>query len=131
MAERKDREGGDSRGDKGYGKKTTGRTIRDQDDRRKWEEKGHQRLTVKSEFIYSNDRVVTSTDPGWLQSALNFLTGLFDWVGLQTNIRKTVGMVCWPCWEAGVRAYEAYKHRMAGEGRRFKEQQREWVSCPE
>ena len=37
---------------------------------------------MKAEFFYADDGVVDSTDPGWLQSALNFLTGMFDQVGL-------------------------------------------------
>ena len=59
------------------------------------------------------------------------LMGLFDRVGLQRNVRKIVGMVCRPCREAGVRSGEAYTHLMKGEGRSFKERQREGVICPE
>ena len=53
------------------------------------------------------------------------LTGLFDWVVLQTNVRKTVEMVFRPCWAAGVRADEAYTRRMMGYRRSFKDRQRE------
>ena len=59
------------------------------------------------------------------------LTGIFDRVGLQKNVRKTVGMVCRPCWAAGVRADEAYTRGMIEEGRSFKERQWERVLCPE
>ena len=48
--------------------------------------------------------------------AFDVLTGLFDRVGLWTNVRKTVGMMCRPCQEAGVRAEKAYTRRMMGEG---------------
>ena len=82
-----------------------GRTIQDRDDRRQWTEEGHQRLTVNAEFFYADDGVVASTDPGWLQLAFDLLTGIFDWVGLWTNVCKTVGMMCRPCRVAVVRAY--------------------------
>ena len=62
---------------------------------------------------------------------VRFMTGMFDWAGLWTNVRKTVGMVFRPFWAAGVQAYEAYTQRMTGEGRRFKERHRELVLCPE
>ena len=52
---------------------------------------------VKMENFYDEDGVVASTDPGWLQSAFDFLTGLFDRVGLRTNIRKTVVFQTFVC----------------------------------
>ena len=52
-------------------------------------------------LFYANDGMVASSDPGWLQGAFNVLVGLFDRVGLRTNVRKTVGMVCHPCQAAG------------------------------
>ena len=59
------------------------------------------------------------------------MTGLFDRVVLRTNVHKTAGMVFRPCRTAGLWADKAYTRRMTGEGRSFKEQQREQVSCPE
>ena len=61
---------------------------------------------VKVELFYADEGLVASTDPGWLQSEFDTLTGLFDQVGLRTNVRKTMGMVCRTCWAAGVRADE-------------------------
>ena len=61
--------------------------------------------------------MVASTNPGWLQTVFNTLTGLFDQVGLKTNVHKTVGVVCQPCQAAGIREYEAYNRRMTGTGR--------------
>ena len=80
------REGGESSNNEGDGAHTLGRTIWDQDDRKQWTEEGRQRLTVKAEFFYADNEVVASTDLGWLQSAFDFLTGLFDWVGLWKNV---------------------------------------------
>ena len=48
-------------------------------------------------LFYADDGMVTLSDPAWLQGAFNALVGLFDKVGLQTNVGKTVGMVCHPC----------------------------------
>ena len=69
---------------------------------------------VKVDFFYADKGLVDSTDPGWLQSAFDTLTGIFDRVGLRTNVLKTVGMVCRPCRAAGVRANEAYTQSMKG-----------------
>ena len=52
-------------------------------------------------------------------------------MGLRTNIRKTVGMVCRLCRESRVRADEAHILGMIGEGPSFKEGQREWVLYPD
>ena len=59
------------------------------------------------------------------------LTGLFYRVGLRTNFRKTADMVCRTFRADGVWADKAYTRRMTGEGRSFKERQREWIICPE
>ena len=110
-AERKELKGVEISGDEGDGVQTAGSTIRDQYYRKQWTEEGHQWLTVKEELCYADYVLIASTDPGWLQSSFNFLTGLFYWVGLRTNIRKTVGMVSRPFRAYGVRSYRAYTHR--------------------
>ena len=48
-------------------------------------------------LLYADDVMVALSDPRWLQGAFNTLVNLFDRVGLQTNVGKTVGMVCHPC----------------------------------
>ena len=40
--------------------------------------------------------MVVSFGPIWIQGAFSTLVGMFDKVGLITNIRKTVGIVCCP-----------------------------------
>ena len=89
---------------------------------------------MKAGFFYADDGVVTSTDPGWLQSVLDFVTGVFDRVRLCTNVCNTMGVVCRPCRESGVQENKAYTRRMMVEGRSYKEQQRERqrerFSCP-
>ena len=75
--------------------------------------------------------MVASTNPGCLQTMFNMLTGIFNQVGLQTNVQKNVGIVRQPCQEFRVRADKAYKHQMAGEGRSYQYRQQERVQFPE
>ena len=83
-----------------------------------------------SENFHAENGMVGSTYTGWIQSEFNIPTRIFDQVGLQTNVYNTVGMVCRPFQAAGVRADEAYTRRMTGEGRSFKEWQRERILFP-
>ena len=82
-------------------------------------------MTVKKEFVYDDNGVVASTDMGWLLSAFDLLMGMFDQVGLQTNVHKTAEMVCRTFWAVRVWVDKAYTRRMTGKGRSFKEPQRE------
>ena len=50
----------------------------------------------KGKIFYADDRMVASKYPVWIQSEFVMLTRIFDRVGLRTNIRKIVGMVCRP-----------------------------------
>ena len=54
-------------------------------------------MKVKELFFNVDNRMVASTNLGWIQTAFDILTGLFDRVGLKTNVRKIVGMACHPC----------------------------------
>ena len=72
--------------------------------------------------------MVTSTNPGWIQTVFDTLAGIFgwvvgifDWVGMQNIFKKTVGLVCHPFRVAGVWADETYTRRMAMEVRIYKE----------
>ena len=47
-------------------------------------------------LFYADNGMVSSSDPLWLQGAFNTLVGLFDRVGMRTNIGKTVGIVFYP-----------------------------------
>ena len=82
---------------------------------------------VKADLFYVYDRLVSSTDPAWIQSAFDTLMGIFDQVGMHINIHKNVGMVCTPYWSARVQADEAYTQKMKRVGRSFKERQWERV----
>ena len=73
--------------------------------------------------------MIASSNPQWLQWAFTQLVGLFDRVGLNTNINKTVSMIYRPCTAAGNRSEEAYGRIMTGEGLPFRERKRERVEC--
>ena len=79
-------------------------------------------------LFYADNGMVVLSEPAWLQGAFTALVGLFERVGLQKNVRKTVSMVCHPC-QAGVgnRTEDAYGRRITGEGRSYAERYRERV----
>ena len=64
----------------------------------------------------ADDGLLASTWMPRLQQAFNVLTDIFDWVGLWTNVGKTVSMVCQLCCAIGGYYTEAHGSRMAGEG---------------
>ena len=74
-----------------------GRTISARDKGERRTEGGNTRLKVKAAFFYVDNGMVASTNSGWLHTAFDILTGLFDRVGLKTNFKRTVGMVCHIC----------------------------------
>ena len=68
----------------------------------------------RATFFYADDGMVASTDPFWVQGSFDTLNGLFNRVGLYTNVRKTVGMLCHPCHIVGIRLEASYEQRMMG-----------------
>ena len=75
--------------------------------------------------------MVASSDPAWLQVAFNALVGLFERMYMQTNVGKTVSMVCHPCQAVVNITQAAYGRRITGEGNSYKERQRDRVECEE
>ena len=66
-------------------------------------------------LFYAVNGMVVSSDPTWLQGTFTALLGIFDRVGLMTNVRKTVSMVCHLCQAGpGHRTEEAYGRRITG-----------------
>ena len=65
------------------------------------------------------------------QAALDVLTGLFDRVGLHTNMNKKVGMVCQPYYIVNRQSEAACTHHITGLGRSFWERQKDRVRFPE
>jgi hypothetical protein len=47
-------------------------------------------------IFYIDDTYFASQDAEFLQRALDIVVGLFEWVGLQTNTKKTQTMICTP-----------------------------------
>ena len=79
-------------------------------------------------FFYAYTVMVSSTDPGWLQTIFDMLMGFLYLLGLTNNVQKAVGMVCHPCREVRVRADKAYTQQVTGVGWYYKERQRELVN---
>ena len=75
--------------------------------------------------------MVASSEPAWFEGTFNALVGLFDRVGLYTNARKTVSMVCHPCQPVGNITQAAYRRRLTWEGNLYKEQQWDRAECEE
>ena len=75
-------------------------------------------------LFYADDGMVAFSAPCWFQGAFNTLVGLFDRVGLRTNVGNTVGMVFCPCQVAG-------NQLTTGEGPTYRERQKGQVSCRE
>ena len=75
--------------------------------------------------------MVASSDLWWLQGAFSTLVGLFDRVGLQTNVGNIVGIVFRPCQAAGTQSKVAYARQMMGEGPSYRERQKGRVQCKE
>ena len=82
-------------------------------------------------FFYSNNDLLTSPMLDRLQVALCVFTGLFDRVGLQTNVKKTVGMVCQLCYIVDGHSEVTYTRNMTGMGPFLGEWQQERVRCSE
>ena len=59
------------------------------------EKRGERENEVRhqADLFYADDGMVASYDPRWLQWAFNALLSLFERVGLQKNVGKTVSMV--------------------------------------
>ena len=73
--------------------------------------------------------MVTSSDPRWLQWAFNTLVGLFERVGLRTNIGKTVSMACRLCPATGNQSEAAYGRKMTGNGPTYCKKRKKRVEC--
>ena len=85
-----------------------------------------------SAVFYADDGMVGASNPKQLQGAFSALVAIFDRVGLQTNVDKTVSMSCKPCRAGtGNRTAEGYRRQITGDGNSFRERQIERVACGE
>ena len=85
----------------------------------------------QASLLYADYGMVASSDPRWLQCTFDALVRLFKLMGLQTNVGKTVSMVCQPCQAAGPKSEAAYGWKMTGKGVTYRERQKERVECGE
>ena len=75
-----------------------------------------QESRLHNSFFYTDNGMVALSDPRLLQGAFSTLVGLFGRLGLRTNVRKTVGMVCRQFQEVGTQSEAACGLQMKGEG---------------
>ena len=68
----------------------------------------------QNSLFYTDNGMVASSDPRCPQGYFSTLVGLFDRVGLRTNVGKTVGIVCRPCQAVGTHLEVVYEKRMRG-----------------
>ena len=87
-------------------------------DARGWEGQHHSAL------FYTDDGIVASSDPGWLQGSLRTLVGLFHQVCLQKNYGKMFRMVLRPCQAVGTQSEAVYNWQMTGAGLSYQDRQR-------
>ena len=64
--------------------------VEEAETRGEWGREGRHQAAL----LYADDGMVALSDPCWIQWAFNTLVVLFDRVGLQTNVGKTVSMTC-------------------------------------
>ena len=75
-------------------------------------------------LFYTDDGMVASSNPRWLQWAFDALVGLFEWVGLRTNCGNTFSMVCRTCQAEETQSIAAYGRKMTGEGPTYRERKK-------
>ena len=67
-------------------------------------------------FFHTNYGLVVYINPDWPQGAFKTLIGLFNRVGLHTNLGKTFGMLYRPRHAVGTQLKKAYEQQIMGEG---------------
>ena len=82
-------------------------------------------------LFYADDGMVALSDPRWLKGTFSTLVGLFDRVGLKTNVRKTSGMVCRLCQSARTQSEMVYGIMITGAALLYRERQRGRIQCKE
>ena len=87
-------------------------------------------ITDYASFFYADDDLLSSTDPVWLQDALDTMCDLCQQIGMKTNVTKTKYMLCLPKAEYTNISAKAYRHRITGEGFSHKERLKQQTRCP-
>ena len=76
-------------------------------------------------FLYLDDGLAVSTNPYWQQGAFDTLIRVFIRVGIRTNVRKKVGILCRPFRAVLMKLEADYKRWMMGEGLTYHSHQ--WI----
>ena len=66
-----------------------------------------------------------------MQGAFSTLVGLFDWVGLRTNVGKKVGMIFCTCQSEVTQSEAVHERKMMGARLSYRERQKVRVQCSE
>ena len=85
----------------------------------------------RAAFFYTDEVLVISTDPVCIQVLFDTLNGLFDRVGLRTNVGTMVGIICCPCRTVGTQLEALYERQMMGEGLTYRARQGAMVHFPD
>ena len=88
------------------------------------EDKLFRMMAAFFDIFYVDDACLASWDAGFLQHALDILVNLFKRVGLQTNMSKTLTMICTPGRIWTQLSTESYRRMQCG-----RVMASEWNSC--
>ena len=80
-------------------------------------------------YFYDDDGLLVTTSAAITQQAFHILIEIFKWVGLRTNVRKTVIVEFQPCRAIGGHSTEDDGLRMTGEGRTHWVRLRQGFQC--
>ena len=81
-----------------------------------------------SEFFYTDDGLLDSTKPAWIQAELDVLKCFYRLI-LQNNVYISAGVVCHPCYIFSRNSDAAYTLRMTDMGPSFWDIQQRRVWC--
>ena len=81
--------------------------------------------------LYSDDGMVVSRDPDWLQHSVNILVGLFRRYGLASNVSKSRSMTCQPRILRSGMSTEAKALKYMGVGESYHVRIQRWTPCLE
>ena len=89
-------------------------------------------LAVKERLLLfcSDNGMIASRDPAWLQEALTVLVALFRRAGLEINVNKTKVMMCHPGFIKTHFSNARCKRRITGEGPSPQQHKKTAVNCP-
>ena len=82
-----------------------------------------------SSLFYEDYRILASPRPARLQGSLDVMAGMFDYVRLQINFDKMMGMICQPCRTYGILSEVSYMRRLTRVGTYFWGWQWERTQC--